>query len=251
MVKSIDMPAFLALGGPVLLQGAMELEVAPYLARLTESRKSVMGDFPFWQGKLSKVSVVISQTGIGTAAAGAATALGCQLFHPAAVLNQGTAGGYGLDAGVGDIVIGETVYNGNALYTGDGRLRYMDLGRIEHESVAASLFSEKPPLMHADAGMTSWLKKGLSRYSGGHVLIGTIASSDEWNADSMVIARREKETGALCEEMEAAAVLMTARRFNVPCGLIRILSNNNRTGLPFDPTVCETLAAALSELFDL
>ncbi|MCH3951538.1 MAG: 5'-methylthioadenosine/S-adenosylhomocysteine nucleosidase [Acidaminococcus sp.] len=250
MEKLINMPAFLS-GGPVLLQGAMELEVAPYLARLTKPQKSVMGDFLFWQGKLGRVPVVISQTGIGTAAAGAATALGCQVFHPTAVLNQGTAGGYGLDARVGDIVIGETVYNGNALYTGDGHTRYMDLGRIEHESVAASIFPEKPPLMHADAGMTSWLKKGLSNYLGGNVLIGTIASSDEWNADPAVIARRVEATGALCEEMEAAAVLMTAKRFNVPCGLIRILSNNNRTGLPFDSSVCETLAEALSKSLGL
>jgi adenosylhomocysteine nucleosidase len=246
----VQKPAFPEAGRPVLLQGAMLLEVAPYLARMTNPQKRMLGDFCFWQGRLGPVPVVLSQTGIGTAAAGAATALGCAWFHPAAILNQGTAGGYGLDARVGDLVIGEHVYNGNALYTGKGGTRYMDLARIEQETVAPSLFTKTPPLMAASPRMTAWLENGLLSYQGGRVRVGIIASSDEWNADPERIARREAETGALCEEMEAAAVLMTAERFAVPCGVIRILSNNNRTGRPFDPGVCETLAAALSGLLE-
>lgn len=248
METQLARPAFLQSDGPVLLQGAMDMEIRPYVKALQDPVKTVLGDFVFWQGRLGRQRAVLSRTGIGTAAAAAATALGCQVFRPAAILNQGSAGGYGLKARVGDLVIGTSVYNGNAVFTDKEGVRYLDLGRLEHEAAAAAVFPAKPPLLEPDAAMTRWLFAGLSAYAG-RVSQGVIASSDQWNDDPDLIARREALTGALCEEMEAAAVVMTAARFGVPCGLVRVLSNNNRTGQPFDPAVCGKLAAAVCRLF--
>ena len=74
----------------------MELEVAVLREALENVQEVRQGDFFFWTGKLGKRAVV-SRTGIGTAAASAATALWRTLFQPCLVLNQGTAGGYPVD----------------------------------------------------------------------------------------------------------------------------------------------------------
>lgn len=234
-------PAFLQGEGPVLLQGAMEMEVRPFLALLKQRKEILLGNFPFWQGKIASHEIVLSRTGIGTAAAAAATALACHVFHPAVILNQGTAGGYG-PLEVGDIVLGKALFNGNAVYRDRNGKRYMDLARIEHESVSPDLFFRKPPLLEPSVEVLQWLEQGLVNYSKGKVIRGIIASSDQWNDDPAWIARRQEETGALCEEMEAAAVLMTASQFHVPCGFVRIISNNNQRGLPFEAESCDWLA---------
>ena len=111
--------------GPIVLQGAMEMEVAPFIKRLKGAELEVYGDFFFWRGTFGTRPLIISQTGIGTAAAGAATALACALYQPSLIVNQGTAGGYG-DLAVGDVVLASALYNANARYLGrDGLLRFM------------------------------------------------------------------------------------------------------------------------------
>ena len=56
--------------GPIVLQGAMEMEVAPFIKRLKGAELEVYGDFFFWRGTFGTRPLIISQTGIGTAAAG-------------------------------------------------------------------------------------------------------------------------------------------------------------------------------------
>lgn len=233
--------------GPIVLQGAMEMEVAPFIKRLKGAELEVYGDFFFWRGTFGTRPLIISQTGIGTAAAGAATALACALYQPSLIVNQGTAGGYG-DLAVGDVVLASALYNANARYLGRDGLRFMELGSLEHESVAAMDFPDVPPLLETDERLRYILEAFLKK-SGASYRTGIIASSDQWNEASEQIRRIREKTGALCEEMEAAAVWMTAKRFRVSCAFVRIISNNNERGLSFDPSVCETLYRLLKNFF--
>ena len=124
--------------GPIVLQGAMEMEVAPFIKRLKGAELNVYGDFSFWRGTFGTRPLIISKTGIGTAAAGAATALACALYQPSLIVNQGTAGGYG-DLAVGDVVVGSALYNANARYLGRDGLRFMELGALERGTVPAAM----------------------------------------------------------------------------------------------------------------
>lgn len=165
--------------GPIVLQGAMEMEVAPFIKRLKGAELEVYGDFFFWRGTFGTRPLIISQTGIGTAAAGAATALACALYQPSLIVNQGTAGGYG-DLAVGDVVLASALYNANARYLGRDGLRFMELGSLEHESVAAMDFPDVPPLLETDERLRyileAFLKKAAlptARASSPQVINGT------------------------------------------------------------------------------
>lgn len=229
-------PAFLQGGKPVLLQGAMELEIAQLRGGLTGCRSFQYGTFLFWEGKLGDQPVVLSRTGIGAAAAAAATAVGCAVFQPSLVLNQGTAGGYPEDLHPFDLVVGERWFNANALFQSRyGKDYYLDLEALEGESKESGFTGERPFYHRCSEAAVRWLDQMTGKYTQGQVLLGTIASADRWNDCPDTIRQLETATGALCEEMETAAAGETAARFGVPFGAVRVISNNNRTGEPFNP----------------
>jgi hypothetical protein len=151
---------------PILLQGAMELEITTLLAALTEVEEQSVGSFQFWQGKLGRRPVVLSQTGIGTAAAAAATALGCERFQPALVLNQGTAGGYTENLHPYDLVIGETWYNANARFRARyGKTYFLDLVALEGESKEREFTGSHPFLHHSNQDLVAWLDRESRHYT--------------------------------------------------------------------------------------
>lgn len=220
---------------PILLQGAMEVEIAAFRSAMTQIKAQDIGSFKFWSGMLGKQAVVLSQTGIGTAAAAAATALGCQAFRPALVLNQGTAGGYPEDLHPYDLVIGETWYNANARYrTRYGETDFLDLVALEGESRESKFAGSRPFLQHSDRELVAWLDRESMHYTGGRSVRGCIASGDQWNDEPERIADLQQQTGALCEEMETAAAGEMAARLKIPFAAVRVISNNNRLGEPFD-----------------
>ncbi len=79
---------------PILIQGAMDVEVETLVAALKEKQELTVGAWTYWQGTLSGYPVVISRTEVGLANAAAATTLAMEHFRPRLVINQGTAGGH-------------------------------------------------------------------------------------------------------------------------------------------------------------
>lgn len=79
---------------PILIQGAHEPELAFIRDNLSDLVEVIVATFRFWVGNLklsdADVPVVVSETGIGSALAAAATVVAYQHFNPRAVINQGT-----------------------------------------------------------------------------------------------------------------------------------------------------------------
>src|SRR5712664_3225994 len=78
----------------VLVQGAVDGELQPLLAALKDRKEITVAAWTFWTGRIGAKSVVVSRTEMGPINAAAATALGIERFHPAAIINQGTAGAH-------------------------------------------------------------------------------------------------------------------------------------------------------------
>ena len=94
--------------GPILIQGAMDVETDRMAERLEDRREETMAGFRFWQGRYAGLDLVVSRTEVGTVSAAAATVLGIQRFAPSLDINQGTAGAHRPVLHVGDIVVGRT-----------------------------------------------------------------------------------------------------------------------------------------------
>ena len=100
--------------GPILIQGAMDVETDRTAGRLEGRTEETMAGFRFWRGRYRGLELVVSRTEVGTISAAAATALGIQRFSPILVLNQGTAGAHRSDLHVGDVVVPDICGTGAA-----------------------------------------------------------------------------------------------------------------------------------------
>jgi adenosylhomocysteine nucleosidase len=219
---------------PIVVQGAMDVEVRKLVAALHDVREERVSGWTFWAGTLDASPVVVSKTLKGMENAAAATALAAERYHPLAIINQGTAGGHVADVHVYDIVLGTDAVNLGAFKTGyraSGRgsdiaeWNPLDLMRSEgsagQDPAAATMrrFS-------ADAGLLAAARNVRGQYAKGRVVDGVIGSSEVWNSEVDRIQRFHDQFGTTVEEMEAAASAQIAGLFDIPFLAVRVVSNN-------------------------
>lgn len=223
--------------GPILIQGAMDVETDRMAERLEDRREKTMAGFRFWQGRYAGLDLVVSRTEVGTVSAAAATVLGIQRFAPSLVLNQGTAGAHRPDLHVGDIVVGRTCVAIQSILmpkreAGEG---------IDPAAWTLWDFDANTPPAVLE-GDTCWAARfETAPYGGGRVLPGRLGAGDVFNREHDRIQWLRARAGEDCEDMESLAAYRVCLRFGVPCLGLRIISNNELTGEPYRRKVGEDL----------
>ena len=223
--------------GPILIQGAMDVETDRTVERLEGFRAETVAGFRFWRGWYAGAELVVSRTEVGTVSAAAATVLGIQRFSPRLVLNQGTAGAHRPDLHVGDIVVGRTCVDIQSVLmprrgTGEGMApAAWQLWDFDADT--------PPAVLEGDA---LWAERfETAPYTGGRVLPGRLGTGDVFNREHDRIEWLRERAGEDCEDMESLAAYRVCRRFGVPCLGLRIVSNNELTGEPYRREVGEEL----------
>jgi len=236
---------------PIVVQGAMDVEIRRLAAAISHPHEETVGGWTFWIGDVDGYPVVVSKTLKGLANAAAATAIAAEHYHPAAIINQGTAGGHQPDLHAGDIVLGDESVNLGSFKTG-----FRERGR-------GSEFAEWTPLdlmrsdgsagqdpnarrmrrLPADEALLA-AARGVGRgYRKGRVVDGVIGSSEIWNSELDRIQRFHDQFGTSAEEMETASAAQIAGLFHVPFLGIRVVSNNITNGDAYDPQTGEACQA--------
>lgn len=223
---------------PVVVQGAMDVEIRKLAGTIANPREERVGGWTFWIGDVDGYPVVVSKTLKGMENAAAATAIAAEHYHPAAIINQGTAGGHQADLHVGDIVLGAESLNLGSFKTG-----FRERGR-------GSEFAEWQPLdllrsdgsagqdpnarvmrrFRGDAALLAAAHGVSPPGAGARVVDGVIGSSEIWNSELDRIQRLHDQFGTTAEEMETASAAQIAGQFQVPFLGIRIISNNITNG---------------------
>jgi adenosylhomocysteine nucleosidase len=96
---------------PLIVQGAMQIEIEKLATSLEQAAIERVGDWTFWRGTVGGYPVIVSKTLKGMSNAAAATTIAVQKYQPVAIINQGTAGGHDPDLHLYDIVIGSRSVN--------------------------------------------------------------------------------------------------------------------------------------------
>jgi adenosylhomocysteine nucleosidase len=224
---------------PLLVQGAMDAEVAKLVGRLADVRSEHIGPWTFWHGTVGGYPVIVSKTLKGVSNAAAATSIAVERYHPAAIINQGTSGGHDPDLRLYDIVVGTASVNVGAfrspyraLGAGSNTLDWIPLDLTAPDGRAAA--RRKPARFEGDARLIAAAKDVRRLYTRGRIVEGVIGTSDIWNDELDRIARMHAEYETAVEEMETASAAQIAGLFNVPFLGIRIVSDNTTTGIAFD-----------------
>ncbi|HEX3646348.1 MAG TPA: 5'-methylthioadenosine/S-adenosylhomocysteine nucleosidase [Vicinamibacterales bacterium] len=233
--------------GPVVVQGAMDVEIRKLAGSLEHGSEEHVGGWIFWRGTIDGYPVVVSKTLKGMENAAAATALAADRFHPIAIINQGTAGGHVPELHVYDIVLGRQAVNLGSFKTGyraSGRgsdvaeWNPLDLMRSEGsagQDPSARTIRRFP----GDEGLLTAAREVRARYQKGHVVEGVIGSSEVWNSELDRIQRFHDQYGTTVEEMEAASAAQISGLFTIPFLGIRVVSNNITNGEAYDTKVGE------------
>src|SRR5262245_11426048 len=171
---------------PVIVQGAMEVEVRRLATTLTNATEEKIQAWTFWRGTIDGYPVIVSKTLKGLANAAAATSIAAERYHPIAIINQGTAGGHIPDLRVFDIVVGTDSVNIGSFKTGYrprgkgseiGEWVPLDLMRSDG-SAGNDPNARVMRRFRADEGLLAAARSSQSSYQKGRVVEGVIASSE-------------------------------------------------------------------------
>lgn len=192
--------------------GAMAQEVE-LLASLLEDRqtRSHVGS-TFHSGRLHGIEVVILQSGIGKVNAAVGTTLLLDMYQPEAIINTGSAGGFGEGLAIGDVVISSEV-------------RHHDVDAVvfgyEHGQVPAMPAAYRP-----DPRLVAVARECVEALGEVRVVEGLIATGDVFMACPELVAKtRSRFPSMLAAEMEAAAIAQTCHLYGCPFVVIRALSD--------------------------
>jgi adenosylhomocysteine nucleosidase len=232
-----------AAGPPVIVQGAMDLEIRKLAAALENGKEERVSGWTFWSGTIDGYPVVISKTLKGMSNAAAATVLAAERYHPVAIINQGTAGGHEPGLHVYDIVLGTQSVNLGSFKTGyrargEGS-RFADWNPLDLMRSEGSAGNDPNARtmrrFGGDEGLLAAARRVRGKYLKGQVVDGVIGSSEIWNSEIDRIQSFHDQFGTTAEEMETASAAQIAGLFQIPFLGIRVLSNNITNGGAYDP----------------
>ncbi len=192
--------------------GAMVEEVAAFRQLMSLTKEVMVADITFYCGEIDGVKVVLAQSGIGKVNAAMTTTLLCDHFHPVAIINTGSAGGFiGELQQVGDLVVSTHLLHHDVDVTVFGYAKGQVPGMPE-------VFSAEHALI--ELAYDTLVSLSLTAHR------GTVASGDKFMSQDHHIAEARAHFPDLhAVEMEGAAIAQICHRFNVPFVVVRALSD--------------------------
>lgn len=189
----------------------MEEEIKRLKEEITDETVTTIANQTFYDGMLHNKPVTVVRSGIGKVNASIATTLLIQEFKVDAVINTGSAGGIGESLTIGDLVIStELAYNDT-----DNRDIGYTFGQIP----------QMPPRFPADQLLQTMIEKAATNVEW-PVQSGLVVTGDTFiSSEEQIIQIKEFFPEVLVTEMEGAAVAQTCLQFNIPCAVIRAVSD--------------------------
>jgi adenosylhomocysteine nucleosidase len=179
--------------------GAMEEEVAAFLAAAEGVRATEGGAFRIHEGTLSGAPVIIVKCGVGKVFAAMVAQHVIDRYAPSAMISTGVAGGLSPRLDIGDVVVSRDC----AHHDMDARAMGFALGHIPYSDLR---------FFQTDAALA---RKALGvRLASGHkVVSGRILTGDQFIAGA-----RDETHGHLTQELEGDAVDMETAAIAQVCG---------------------------------
>ncbi len=215
---------------PVAILGAFDEEVAILEAQLANPKAHIIEGIQFLTGTLNQRNVVVARTGVAKVNAAMTATLIIEHFRPDRVIFTGVAGGLNPNLQLGDIVIAEK--------TAQHDLGRLESAQIENMGVRNPINGKRNPvffpadpelLQTAEAAVENLELNPFQTPQGKRlprIVKGTVVTGDVFVAlDAKRSALRE-HFGADAVEMEGAAVAQICWQQNVPCLVVRSLSDN-------------------------
>lgn len=211
------------------LLGAFDIEVAILHEAVTGKQYHKHLGVTFTVGRLKGRRVVLAETGVGKVNAAMTTALLLDHFQPSEVIFTGIAGGIDPDLHPGDLVIGERTAQHDLMYLGDD-----DYHNFAVRNPVNGI--RNPIMIPADKRLLHLAHQASKQIRLQQIVLGSvkrrpkirsgvIVSGDAFVASSKKKLELRRRLNADAVEMEGAAVAQVCHQQEVPCLIVRSLSD--------------------------
>ena len=212
--------------------GAMTVEVETLKNQMENLTATEKAGMTFYEGLLSKTPVVVVVCGVGKVNAALCAQVLCDCFGVTNIVNTGVAGSLCADLDIGDFVISR-----------DAMYHDFDCSVINPNYAVGQVPGLPVCSFPADQMLMDYALKAADTLPSGKAMVGRVASGDQFVADKTLKDRIVANTGALCTEMEGAAIAHAAWRNNVPFVIIRAISDKADNSAEMDFPTFEAIAA--------
>ena len=194
---------------------ALSIEVEGLAKLLDNKTGNTYAKMKYISGTINGKEVVMTECGIGKVNAAMSTQVMIDKYNPDVIINSGIAGSVSRTLKIGDIVISKDRvqhdFDGTQMGDPKGLIQYNDETRIDipvSEDVANKLYDACKDL------------------DGTNVTLGRIATGDIFVADKAMRSAVADEFDAVACEMEGGAVAQVCYRNDVPCAVLRCISDD-------------------------
>lgn len=212
--------------------GAMEVEVATLRKSMENMEKVEKAGMVFYTGSLKGLDCVVVQCGVGKVNAALCVQCLCDCFAVTHIVNTGVAGSLCAELDIGDLVISmDAVYHD------------FDCHVLNNNYIVGQVPGLSVRKFPADETLMALAFVASEAVNPGHSRIGTVASGDQFVCSKEQKAQIVADTGALCTEMEGAAIAHGAWRNGVPFVVLRAISDKADDSAEMDYPTFENIAA--------
>ena len=210
--------------------GAMDIEVATLKERMEQVQVATHAGSTYYEGVLEGTPAVVVQCGVGKVNAALCAQILCSVYGVSHIVNTGIAGSLCAQLDIGDLVVSQ-----DAMYHDFDCVHFgYEMGRVPGMDVTA---------FPADAQLVQLACAAAEKVNPGHSKMGRVASGDLFVAAKAAKEAIIEKTGALCTEMEGAAIAHTAYRNGVPFVILRAISDKADDSAEMDYPTFERIAA--------
>ena len=210
--------------------GAMDVEVATLKAKMESVTTATHASSAYFEGILEGTPAVVVQCGVGKVNAALCAQILCSVYGVTHIVNTGIAGSLCADLDIADLVVSQ-----DAMYHDFDCVHFgYEMGKVPGMDVVAFPANEQ---------MIAAAFAAAEAENPGHTKIGRIASGDLFVAAKPAKETIIAKTGALCTEMEGAAIAHTAYRNGIPFVILRAISDKADDSAEMDYPTFEAIAA--------
>ena len=210
--------------------GAMDVEVATLKAKMEGVTVAAHARSEYYEGTLEGCPVVVVQCGVGKVNAALCAQILVSVYGVTHIVNTGIAGSMCAELDIGDLVISR-----DAMYHDFDCVHFgYEMGKVPGMDVVA---------FPADQALMELAMAAAEAENPGHTKTGRVASGDLFVAVKAAKEAIIAKTGAVCTEMEGAAIAHTAYRNGIPFVIIRAISDKADDSAEMDYPTFEAIAA--------
>lgn len=208
---------------PVCLISSVDFESSRLRGYLKGRRVKTVSGFRYTAGTLGRHTLVCVESGVGKANAASAAAVMIAAFNPACVVNFGVAGAYPRSG----LANGDVAVAASEIYGDEGVEEHR--GFADMKAIGFPLLKRGRTVFYNEFPMDRTLGRKLlaaaKRSCGRDVKQGPFVTVSSCSGTKKQALRIGTRLGALCENMEGAAVAHVCARYRVPAAEVRGISN--------------------------